>query len=169
MGTNDSLLKDYPTGVYANFCAKQEHAEANAEEQAENSEEEEKLDAKVQEMVKKDSSMNRSDSMNLSRKLSIKETVDPVELEKKEKADENDAKVADEAKKLAEEYKKVGGFTKLMEYNKPKVLILIGVLMTIPSGLANPICGIAFAKIMTFLSIPIEFLKFIDPAGVGGV
>jgi len=36
VGTNETLLRDYPEGVYANFCAKQANAEANAE-QAENS------------------------------------------------------------------------------------------------------------------------------------
>ena len=35
VGTNDSLLRDYPEGIYANFCAKQANAEANAEENAE--------------------------------------------------------------------------------------------------------------------------------------
>jgi len=41
--------------------------------------------------------------------------------------------------------------------------------MTFPSGLANPICGIAFAKILSLLSIPVDYLKFIDPLGVGGI
>jgi ABC-type multidrug transport system fused ATPase/permease subunit len=64
---------------------------------------------------------------------------------------------------------KTGGFTKLMEYNNPKVLIFIGLLCTVPSGLANPVCGIAFAKILTLLSLPIDFLIYIDPAQEGGV
>jgi len=55
-----------------------------------------------------------------------------------------------------------------MVYNDPKILILIGLICIVPSGLANPICGIAFAKILTLLSIPVPFLKYIDPAGVGG-
>ena len=58
---------------------------------------------------------------------------------------------------------------KLMEYNNPKFLIVLGLLMTIPSSLANPICGIAFAKLLTLLSIPVEYLKFIDPTGEGGI
>lgn len=41
--------------------------------------------------------------------------------------------------------------------------------MTIPSSLANPVCGIAFAKILTLLSLPIPYLKFVDPLGVGGI
>lgn len=76
--------------------------------------------------------------------------------------------VEEKAKALAEEMKKIGGFTKLMKYNNPKILLVIGLFCTIPSGLSNPICGIAFAKILSLLSIPVEFLKFLDPDGIGG-
>lgn len=31
VGNNDSLLRDFPDGVYASFCAKQASAEANAD------------------------------------------------------------------------------------------------------------------------------------------
>lgn len=98
----------------------------------------------------------------------MKQELSPEELEKKEQADKNDAIVDQRAKDLAEEMAKVGGFTKLMKYNSPKVLIFIGLICTIPSGLANPICGIAFAKILTLLSLPVSYLKFLDPAGLGG-
>jgi hypothetical protein len=56
-----------------------------------------------------------------------------------------------------------------MMYNNPKFLLILGLFMTIPSSLANPICGIAFAKILTLLSLPMSYLKFIDPQKVGGV
>ena len=46
VGTNETLLRDYPEGVYANFCAKQANAEANAE-QAENSDEEKLIDEEI--------------------------------------------------------------------------------------------------------------------------
>jgi len=85
-----------------------------------------------------------------------------------ELADKQDAAKEKIAADLAEEYKKTGGFTKLMEFNNPKILIAIGLLCTIPSGLANPICGIAFAKILSLLSIPVNLLKYIDPEGKGG-
>jgi ABC-type multidrug transport system fused ATPase/permease subunit len=56
-----------------------------------------------------------------------------------------------------------------MKFNNPKILIIIGLFCTIPSGLANPICGIAFAKILTLLSVPVEFLVTIDKEnGIGG-
>jgi len=55
-----------------------------------------------------------------------------------------------------------------MVYNNPKILLVIGLIMIIPSSLANPVCGIAFAKILTLLSLPVEYLIYIDPAKVGG-
>ena len=111
--------------------------------------------------------MNKS--LSLGRKLSIKNELSPEEIEMKELADKQDAVIEAQQKKDVEEHAKIGGFTKLLEYNNPKILMVIGLFCTIPSGLANPICGIAFAKILTLLSLPIEFLLYIDPAGVGGV
>jgi len=46
VGNNETLLRDFPDGVYANFCAKQANAEASAD-QAENSDEEKAMDAEV--------------------------------------------------------------------------------------------------------------------------
>lgn len=46
VGNNESLLRDFPDGVYASFCAKQANAEAGAD-QAENSDEEKAMDAEV--------------------------------------------------------------------------------------------------------------------------
>jgi len=70
---------------------------------------------------------------------------------------------------VSEEKDKEGVLTKLMQFNNPKYLLILGVLLTIPSSLANPVCGIAFAKILTLLSLPIPYLKFVDPLGVGGI
>lgn len=63
---------------------------------------------------------------------------------------------------------KTSELTKLMVYNNPKFLMIIGLFMIIPNSLANPVCGIAFAKILTLLSVPVEYLAFIDPSKVGG-
>ena len=49
VGTNDELLKNYPDGIYASFCAKQ----ASAEAQPENSDEEAEIEAKLLEEEKK--------------------------------------------------------------------------------------------------------------------
>jgi len=56
-----------------------------------------------------------------------------------------------------------------MKYNNPKILIVIGLFCTIPNGLCNPVCGIAFAKILSYLSIPIPYLVYLDPEKKGGV
>lgn len=115
-----------------------------------------------------DPELNKSGSLSLSKKMSMKVELSPEEKEKKELADTHDAEEEQKAKDLAEECKKTSGFSKLMKYNNPKILMVIGLLMTIPSGLANPVCGIAFAKILTLLSIPLQYLVYVDPERVGG-
>jgi hypothetical protein len=42
-----------------------------------------------------------------------------------------------------------------MEYNHPKFWILIGILLSLVNGLANPYLGIVFAKILALLTVPI--------------
>ena len=86
--------------------------------------------------------------------MSQKNDLSPEEQEKMELADKQDSEKEKLAKELAEKCAKTSGFTKLMKFNNPKILIAIGLFCTIPSGLANPICGIAFAKILSLLSIP---------------
>ena len=66
-------------------------------------------------------------------------------------ADKKDAVIEAQQKKDTEEHAKIGGFTKLLEYKNSKILMVIGLFFTMSSGLANPICGIAFAKILTLL------------------
>lgn len=69
VGTNESLLREYPEGIYANFCAKQANAEANVE-QHENSDEE-AADQKVEETEKG----------GLSRKKTLIVEISPEEKE----------------------------------------------------------------------------------------
>jgi hypothetical protein len=55
-----------------------------------------------------------------------------------------------------------------MEYNHPKFWILIGILLSLVNGLANPYLGIVFAKILALLTVPIQHLSLLDPEGKGG-
>ena len=77
----------------------------------------------------------------------------PEELEKKEQADKVDAEKEAKALALSEECKKTSEFSKLMQYNHLKILIPLGIVGAMVNGSVNPICGIAFAKILSLLSI----------------
>ena len=118
-------------------------------------------------MEKADSKINAS-GVSLSKKISMRIEISPEELKMKEECDKVDAEKDDKVKALAEKNAKEGEFNKLMEFNKPKIFLVIGLIAIIPSSLANPVCGIAFAKILTLLSLPVEYLIYIDPAKVGG-
>lgn len=118
-------------------------------------------------MEKSDSKINAS-GVSLSKKMSMRIEISPEELKMKEECDKVDAKKDAKVKAQAEKNEQVGEFSKLMVFNNPKILLVIGLIMIIPSSLANPVCGIAFAKILTLLSLPVEYLIYIDPAKVGG-
>jgi hypothetical protein len=117
-------------------------------------------------MEKADSNINAS-GVSLSKKMSMRIEISPEEQKMKEDCDKVDAEKDTKVQALAEE-NKGNDFSKLMVYNNPKILLVIGLFTIIPSSLANPVCGIAFAKILTLLSLPVEFLIYIDPAKVGG-
>lgn len=55
-----------------------------------------------------------------------------------------------------------------MDYNSPKVFIPIGIVLSLINGMANPYLGIVFAKILTLLSVPVQYLIVLDPEQKGG-
>lgn len=79
----------------------------------------------------------------------------------KEKADKADALYKEELDKMIEENKKISGYKKLEPYNKPAYLIVIATIGAMINGLAQPILGVVFAKILTILSTPKEYLEFL--------
>jgi ATP-binding cassette, subfamily B (MDR/TAP), member 1 len=78
-----------------------------------------------------------------------------------EQADEIDKKKQEELDKLAEENEKIGGYTKLQPYNKPVYLIVLATIGSIINGAVQPVLGIVFAKILTLLCTPKEYLEFL--------
>jgi len=56
-----------------------------------------------------------------------------------------------------------------MPYNSPKIYMVIGIISCLWNGLSQPLCGLGMAKLLTYLSTPIEYLFLIDPDGKGGI
>jgi len=80
VGTNESLLRDYPEGIYANFCAKQANAEANVEEN--------EMENDDEEVAAPDEKINETEKgSTLSRKKTLIAEMSPEEKEMKEKSD----------------------------------------------------------------------------------
>ena len=88
MGNHEALLQQYPDGVYANFCKKQESANANTQGETAN-------------RVKEDEAEE------------VEAKVDPQEAIQKEKSDKTDQVYKEKLEKMEEENKKVSGYTKL--------------------------------------------------------
>ena len=77
------------------------------------------------------------------------------------------AKTKDEAtetqlKELELENEKVSGFDKLMPFNKPAYLIVVGCIAALINGALMPICGIVLSKLLAYLTAQWEVLEAMD-------
>lgn len=52
-------------------------------------------------------------------------------------------------------------FSKLLVYNKPAVLILVGIVGSIVVGSMQPVCGIILSELLTYMTAPFEYLKLL--------
>lgn len=62
---------------------------------------------------------------------------------------------------MAEENKKISGYTKLEKYNKPVGIIFLAGFGALVASAMQPILGILFAKFLGILSVPKEYLDYI--------
>ena len=84
-------------------------------------------------------------------------------------ADTNDAKIDAEIKELMDENEKLSGFSRLMVYQKPCVLIFVACLSSIVTAAAQPATGIVFSKLLTLLTYPEALLMSDDGRTTGYV
>lgn len=89
------------------------------------------------------------------------------EKDMKSKADLVDKGVDDRVEGEMQELNKKSGFKKLMIYNNPKYLIIVGSIFSINCGASMPILGVAMSKMLSYLTAPIEYLPMFDPAFTG--
>jgi len=136
-GNFETLLQNYPTGIFASFVEKQKSAEQQTDETANVQADEVKKEEKAE------------------------EEVDPEEIEVRKAADEKDAEEVKALEELQKENDKTSPFMKLLPYNQPRYLIVVGIIGAIISGGLQPVLGIVFAYMVTYLTAPIEFMSFI--------
>ena len=67
---------------------------------------------------------------------------------------EEKEEIEEKAKKAAE----TSAFSKLLEWNKPKILIVIGALLNAFNGFIQPVSGIFMSKLLSLMSLPSEYL-----------
>ena len=138
-GNHDELMTNYPEGIYAGFCAKQQVAESNEEEKA--------GEDAVVDAEKKETAGGEKDTNEMDKEMKAK-------VDAADKA--YDDKVAEEAKKLEE----VGNFSKLMPYNKPAILIFVGCIGAACNGAIQPLTGIILSKLLSVMTMPRVLLQF---------
>jgi len=77
----------------------------------------------------------------------------------KNKVEESDKIYDEELKKNADKHAETSGFTKLLKYNNPKILILVAVIASCVQGASMPILGILIAKFMFITTVPLDTLE----------
>ena len=137
MGDHETLLREFPGGVYDSFCQKQASAETQGttEERAVETAERAKEGAPA--VIK----------------------VDPEVTEKLAAANEIDKTYQTQLDKNAEENAKISGFKKLLPFNNPKILMVLATIGSMINGASQPILGVVFAKLITILSTPIWIIE----------
>ena len=123
-GSHQKLLSDYPDGLYASLVKTQQQVEDDEED-----------NANVWDVTSKKSSL-------VAKKSSF---IDRVKGKKAE-ADELDTKAQKEKEELYQIIKKRGYFKRLLSYNRPYFLIIIGLIGSALQGISWPVFGIFYVR-----------------------
>ena len=136
VGDHDTLLAEYPNGVYAELVKKQQLAD-----EAQNNDEESDSDD--------DSSRPKEKSQsNLSKRVSRAQTEDPDEIGKTKIADQQYEDRQAELKEQNAINAKRGVFKRLFQLNRPMVLVITGLICSLTSGAIMPVFAIFFTKML---------------------
>mmetsp|Transcript_41198 Transcript_41198/g.62679 ORF Transcript_41198/g.62679 Transcript_41198/m.62679 type:complete len:371 (-) Transcript_41198:1272-2384(-) len=160
VGTNDSLLSEFPDGVYASFCAKQEKAEENVPE----TDKEETAGAATDGIKRQRTKMVTKivDGKEVTESVIVDLDEDEINITKD--ANKRDEDVEKQLKEMKEEFEKTGAFSKLMPYNRPTILVIIAVVGALLNGGIMPAFGVILSQLLAALTIPYEMYDvfFID-------
>jgi len=98
---------------------------------------------------------NRENSVS---KSASNVNIDPEEQEMKTKIDAKDKEEQEIIDKEVEEKKAIKNFNKLLPYNKPRILIIIGFIFSAINGVPNPLTGLILSKLFGIFPLPFEVL-----------
>jgi len=135
-GNHKELLEKYRGGVYSTLVAKQEELDDDQgeakEEDADSSMRTDQIDGSLAKnpLLRKGTSFN--DEM----------------LGKKEQADKLDEDVKKEKEELIKQIKKKGYFKRLIQYNKPYWLIIVGLISSGVQGMTMPVFAVFYVKVL---------------------
>jgi hypothetical protein len=76
--------------------------------------------------------------------------------------DEEEQKVVD---KEVEEKKAISNFKKILPFNRPFTLVIIGCLFSAINGLPNPLTGLILSKLFAVFPVPFAYLATADMSG----
>ena len=156
MGTHDSIMGEFPEGVYASFVAKQEKAEESVPEGS--------PDPDAVDEVTPEEGVKRKRTVMKKRMVDGKEIVesfiedlDEDTIQMTKKADENDAADEKLIKELKEEMEKIDAVTKLKPYYGSMFNVFIAVMSAILNGLVMPVFGALLSFVLADLTMPKDY------------
>lgn len=82
----------------------------------------------------------------------------PEEEEMLVEVNKIDKEKKDYAEAIAAEHAKKSGFVKLLRWNAPKILIVIGGILNAFNGFIQPASGIIMSKLLSLMSLPPSYL-----------
>ena len=160
-GTHDELLANYPGGVYDSFVKKQQsqegHGTATAKKEQEADDDIEKEMETAKPTLGKKRTISRVKTIKeggITKEVSVTLEVGDDEYAKMQECQAKDKKEEEEYKLFLEQINE-NGFSRLLPYNNPKVLIVLGLVLSAINGATQPIFGIIFSKLLTVLMQPI--------------
>lgn len=144
-GDHDSLLKNYPKGVYSDLVSTQEKLENNEDiDEGSDSQRETPSDEEEMQVQTKKNQKKRVRRVSTRRGTSYDDTM----KSKKAEADQIDKDLQEEKDKLLKEIEKKGYFKRLLRYNKPYWLIAVGLICSAIQGMTMPLFGLAYVKVL---------------------
>lgn len=147
VGDHNSLLRDYPDGVYAGLVNTQEIGDGEDSKEPDLLEEEEEGSKHSINSVKNEKQEDINQTPGMEKKLSDNYHK-KIEKELTKEVDKADEKREDELKATRLLRKKNGFFKRLVVHNKPAIFIFTGLIASILVGTLFPVFAVVWTKVL---------------------
>ena len=138
-GDHKSLLKEYKNGIYSKLVSTQQKLDDEQEENNNNNEDSD--DPRVRKH-------NEGGTIKYKTMTQKGTSFNEIMKSKMEEADAIDKETQEMKDQLLADIKKKGYFKRLMQYNKPYWLIVVGLISSAIQGMSMPVFGFFYVKVL---------------------
>jgi ATP-binding cassette, subfamily B (MDR/TAP), member 1 len=153
VGNHETLLRDYPTGIYAKFVKEQEQSEAKDQET---------VNAMISASTSPSSDEKKEGVKHSAQYLKDQAVREQREKEMFEKYDkEKDTKEKATAEQIKQFQAANSNFKRILRMTEPASVIVLGMIFSLCLGFVMPTFGIILSKLLFDLSHPPHDFDFI--------